>query len=63
MSAALSLDVRSLVLLTVAGATRVHLDDFSGLLARPFKHGWRLWRGDANHDAPPPRASVLPGTA
>ncbi len=53
--------MRSLVLLTAAGATRVHVDDFSGLLARPFKPGWRLWRGDANHDAPPPRASVLPG--
>ena len=53
--------MRSLVLLTVAGATRVHLDDFHGLLARPFKPGWRLWRGDANFDAPPARAAVLPG--
>ena len=61
MSAALTLDVRELTLLLGAGASRVHLDDFNGLLARPFTPGWRLWRGDACFDAPPPRAALLPG--
>ena len=61
LSAALSLDVRSLTLLLGAGASCIHLDDFNGLLARPFLPGWRLWRGDACFGAPPPRAALLPG--
>ena len=53
--------MRSLTLLLGAGASKVHLDDFNGLLARPFQPGWRLWRGDACFGAPPPRAALLPG--
>lgn len=61
LSAALTLDVRSLTLVLGAGASRVHLDDFNALLERPFHPGWRLWRSDACHDAPPLRAARLPG--
>jgi hypothetical protein len=53
---ALPLDTRTLRLLLGAGASRIHVADFSALLDDPFRcsPGWRLWRADAFLEPPPP---------